>query len=339
MIQDRRICAPQIDSAAASRQTVDPLACDMSPQTDCDLLRKLPPEIRLMIYGYVFGDETVHLVQLKGKIRHVRCQNTSSSIQSHRHCCPVTPARWRVNDGRVAGHSDRMLYPHTHSHLPEMLSNSYLSLLRTCRAIYLEAADIPYSGLVFDVDDLHTFVAFSLSVCPERLQSIKRLTVQWTPIWQPMAGEESSSSIYSHTHNDRLWTLFWSRVQALTGLEELQTSLDLGRFCRAAAANMIIGGKRIRLAIDEAWVAPMLSVRGLKNFDLCITARCDTSAENLLGEEMRRDAAQLREKLRAVMCSPRATIPRATDPALNIHPCAMENPKMLLRPRLAITAA
>lgn len=356
MIQDRQICAPRVDinsSSPASAQPVDPLARSISAQPDCGLLQKLPPEVRLMIYEYVFGDEAVHLVQLKGKIRHVRCsQHKSASIASHRHCCPETPARWRVSsDGRVAGHSESMLYPHTHASLPAKLSNSSLSLLRACRAIYLEAADMPYANLSFDVDDLHTFIAFSLTVCPKQLRCIRRLTVQWTPIWQPMTGEKasSSSSIYSHTHNDHLWKLFWARVQALTGLEELHVSLDLGRFMGNGNANMLLGGtnKKISLDINEPWITPMMSVRGLKNFELCVTAKCDASARNILAEEIGRDAVNLREHLKAAMCLPRPA--EASVPAAFAFPqyatyqssCSAENRQHLnmLKPRLMITAA
>ncbi|KAL2004020.1 hypothetical protein VTN02DRAFT_818 [Thermoascus thermophilus] len=345
MIRNRKICAPEVDTTSPRhREPVDPFARPMSPQSDCLFLHKLPPEIRLIIYNYVFGDGAVHLVQLKGKIRHVRCRHTSSSIDRNRHCCPVTPARWRVYDGRVAGHSDRMLYPHTHQLLPEVLSNSSLSLLRTCRAIYAEAADIPYSSLVFDVDDLHTFIAFSSMICPERLRAIKRLTVQWMPVRQPMAGEEHWSSIYSYTHNDRLWALFWMRVQALPGLQELRLSLDIGRFSGSAAGGIVIGGRRIRLAIDEGWIAPLLFVRGLRSFDLCVTARCDASAKSILEEKMKNDAAKLRDQLRAIMCSP----PGADLPIEGIQikkPCLMEEIERQERegrrerPRLAITAA
>lgn len=344
MIQERKICAPQVDVAAVKeRVPVDPYCGEISSQRDCMLLQKLPPEIRLLIYDYVFGDEAVHLVQLKGKIRHVRCKHVSSSIQSNRHCCPLTPARWRVNDGRMAGHSDRMLYPHTHTMLPENLSNSGLSLLRTCRAIYAEAADIPYSKLEFDVDDLHTFIAFTMNVCPDRLRSIKRLTVQWMPIWQPMSGEEHKSSIYSHTHNDRLWALFWARVMALRGLEELKLSLDIGRFSCSQAGGVIIGGKRIRLAIDEPWVSPMLFVRGLRSFDLCITAKCDLSAKVLVEGDLTRDAAQLQDHLRSMMCSPLGQHPPIKGLVLK-KPCVMEEyereeREVHKRPRLAITAA
>lgn len=363
MIQDRQICAPQVDQTE-SKTPIDPRARSISAQPACGLLQKLPAEVRLMIYEYVFGDEAVHLVQLKGKIRHVRCQQQTASIANHRHCCPETPARWRVSsDGRVAGqHSDSVLYPHTHTSLAANLSNSSLSLLRTCRAIYLEAADIPYANLAFDVDDLHTFVAFSLSLCPRQLRCIKRLTVQWTPIWQPMTGEESPSSIYSHTHNDHLWKLFWTRVQALTGLESLQISLDLGRFMgnvgNANANNVLLGGasnKKISLDVSEAWIAPMQEVRGLKEFELCVTARCDASARNILAEEIGRDALILRDHLRAVMCAPREPVQTQKQqqqpsliPQLMAYgqsltsSCAMEEVErqaQMTRPRLMITAA
>ncbi|GAD95312.1 conserved hypothetical protein [Paecilomyces variotii No. 5] len=344
MIQERKICAPPVDVAAAKNTVpVDPFRCDMSSQPDSMLLQKLPPEVRLLIYEYVFGDEAVHLVQVKNKVRHVRCKHVSSSIHSNRQCCPLTPARWRVNDGRMAGHSDQVLYPHTHSMLPESLSNSGVSLLRTCRAIYAEAADILYSQVEFDVDDLHTFIAFTLSVCPDRLRCIKRLTVQWTPIWQPMSGEEHKSSVYSHTHNDRLWAAFWARVMALPNLEELKLSLDIGRFCSTPVGGVIIGGKRIRLAANEPWVSPMLFVRGLRCFDLCITAKCDASAKILMEEDIKRDAVQLQDDLRSIMCSPPGQISPITGLAFE-KPCAMEEfereeQQMYKRPRLAITAA
>lgn len=344
LIQERKICAPTVDifshASSTSSKPVDPYARPMASQSDSLFFRKLPAEIRLIIYNYAFGDEAIHLVQLKGKIRHVRCKHPSSSLDRNRRCCPVTPARWRVQENCTAGqgHSDSVLYPHTHASLPASLSNSSVALLRTCRAIYAEAADILYANAVFDVDDLHTFIAFSLIVCPQRLRSIKRLNVQWMPIWQPMAGQEHKSSIYSHTHNDHLWALFWSRIAALRGLGQLHLSLDLGRFS-GNAMGRVIGGKRLRLAIDEPWVAPMLCVRGLKSFELGITARCDAYARRVMEQDLCRDAVALRDALRERMCSPRGQIPIVPDPQMK-RACGMEaEVERKMRPRLAITAA
>ncbi|KAF7115557.1 hypothetical protein CNMCM5793_002651 [Aspergillus hiratsukae] len=349
LIQERKICAPPVDlpSSTPSR-SVDPYARPVNPQCASPLFGKLPAEIRLIIYQYVFGDEAVHLVQLKGKIRHVRCQHTSSSLDSHRLCCPITPARWRAGAATHADHSDNKLYPHTHPALPSILSNGSLALLRTCRAVYTEAADFPYVSRLFDVDDLHTFVAFSLTIDPHRLHAIRRLTVQWTPVWQPMAGQEHKASIYAHTHNDRLWALFWSRVAACRGLEELRLSIDLGRFTRATDGGLL-GGQRLRLDVREPWVAPLLSVRGLRVFELGITARCDADAvvRSFLEGNLRRDAGTLRDHLRAVMCSaPGEAVLVPGVELWKLVPCPVEEGDEQAqpdrphrsRPRLAITA-
>lgn len=342
MIQERQICAPQVDLSHDKPSPVNPYALEMASQEDCMFLRKLPAEIRLMIYDYLFGDETVHLVQLKGKIRHVRCTHPSTSIVSNRSCCPVTTARWRVQDARVEDHAQSLLYPHTHFSLPESLSNSSLSLLRTCRAIYAEASNILYSNLAFDVDDLHTFIAFSLTVNQEHLRCIKRLTVQWMPVWQPMKGEVQQSSVFSHTHNDQLWALFWSRVAALGGLEELQLCLDLGRFSGNLIGGGVIGGRRLNLAIDQPWIAPMLQVRGLRSFDLGITAKCDLRAKQVIEDDLRRDAVTLRDLLQAILCSS----PDQPLHSFNLNIPNLKKPcstgtfdERRIRPRLAITSS
>ncbi|OQE14300.1 hypothetical protein PENFLA_c039G09193 [Penicillium flavigenum] len=289
LIQSRAICSPNnlhIDwnastSSSSSSSPSNQFQFQFQPQQS-PLLR-LPPELRQIIWSYVLTNsstpntqtpQTIHLVQLKGKIRHVRCpephhqnQNDSQSSQlnqnhpnpsltQNRHCCPTTPARWRIYDGRVPGHSDRLLYPHTHSHLPSTLSNSNSALLRVCRSIYYEAETILYKASHFDVDDLYTFIAFATSLSPAARNAIARLTVQWMPIWVPMAGLDHKGSIYAHTHSDELWVRFWDIVASLEGLRDLGLSLDLGRFT-SVVGNMgeaVVSGQRIPFGIMEEWM-------------------------------------------------------------------------------------
>ncbi|RDW76256.1 uncharacterized protein DSM5745_06248 [Aspergillus mulundensis] len=373
LIQARKICAPLSlnNGPSTSSPPVDLYSEEhpMNPQSTSAFLTKLPIEVRLTIYEYAFGDQVVHLVQVKDKIRHVRCTNTTSSLDKNRRCCPMTPARWRPNDlaaastalatGNNANACTSMLYPHTHPLLPSNLSNSPTTLLRTCRFIYAEACSILYKSSTFDVDDLTTFIAFSLSISPDHLRAIKKLTIQWTPVWQPMAGEELKSSIYSHTHNDRLWVLFWTRVAALNGLEELALSVDLGLFAAPGAntphgagsgnGGALIGGNRLRLSINEPWVAPLLCVRGLRSFELGITAKCDAAAKQFLEGDLVRDAMMLRDHLRLVMCTERGAdlpvLPGSQAPGLFVQlellkRCAeeVEADHQSMRPRLAITA-
>ncbi|OJJ49569.1 hypothetical protein ASPZODRAFT_138956 [Penicilliopsis zonata CBS 506.65] len=350
LIQERKICSPSVndDDDDAPASPVNLFDQPFSSQSECSLLQKLPAEIRLLIYQYVFGNETVHLVQLKGKIRHVRCQHVQSSMQSHRRCCPVTRARWNDNNSNTNSTAsttnrfdkgDTALYPHTHPCLPSSLSNSSPALLRTCRAVYAEAATLLYSRVTFDVDDLHTLIAFLASVSPAQLRCIHSLTVQYMTIWQPMTGEEHPSSIYAHTHNDRLWVKFWSRVAALQGLEELRVSLDLGSFRsipdpnqnqnQAVTGLLLENKKRLRLSIDQPWVAPLLDIRGLDSFELGITAKCDAFAKRILEADLCRDAATLRDDLQHVLCSDR----------LSLTQHSVGSARGTGKPRLAITAA
>ncbi|KAL4809740.1 hypothetical protein BDV18DRAFT_132693 [Aspergillus unguis] len=386
LIQSRKICAPlslSLDNEFSSSSSIDAFARPMSPQSSSPLFTKLPLEIRLMIYEYAFGDEVVHLVQVRDKIRHVRCRNRTSSLDKNRRCCPVTPARWRADDLASSASAssppdtstNNMLYPHTHPSLPNHLSNSSPALLSTCRSIYTEASTFLYKNSTFDVDDLATFIAFSLSISPQHLRTIKKLSIHWRPVWQPMAGEEHKSSIFSHTHNDRLWALFWNRVASLKGLEELSLTVDLGSFAQPVPLPGAVGAgngagnanngpgagpglrssNNLRLSISEPWVSPLLSVRGLKTFELGITAKCDAAAKHILEGGLVHDAVQLRDHLRAVMCSERgAALPvllGVTDEHLDLagrlellRRCAAETEEFErggqgTRPRLAITAA
>ncbi|KAJ5086332.1 hypothetical protein NUU61_007639 [Penicillium alfredii] len=345
LIQERQICAPHND-LDTDHPPVDSYTETMADQAECGLLQRLPPEIRQMIWGYVFGNDTVHLVQLKGKIRHVRCTQPTLSLTQHRHCCPLTPARWRVYDGRVPGHSDRLLYPHTHEHLPQQLSDSGASLLRTCRAIYAETAELPYRSSVFDVDDLHTFLAFAAAIGPRGRRALRRLTVQWMPVWQPMAGQDHKGSIYAHTHSDALWARFWACLAALPALQELRLSLDLGRFTGTVAGGgaVVVAGQRLPLHLQDPWLFPLLNVRGLRHFDLAVTARCDLPAKDVIEPDLCRDAALLRDHLRAVMCTPRGSpVPELKGLVLP-ELCVLEDLRSQSAPprkgpRLAITAA
>ncbi|OQD96317.1 hypothetical protein PENSOL_c016G06521 [Penicillium solitum] len=284
LIQSRAICSPENPLHPPINWNLNPssqLQFQLQFQPQQSPLLRLPPELRQIIWSYVLTNsptpntqtpQTIHLVQLKGKIRHVRCPSQPHQTQSNkshpshpvrpnpsltqnRHCCPTTPARWRIYDGRVPGHSDRLLYPHTHSHLPSTLSNSNTALLRVCRNIYFEAETILYKSSHFDVDDLYTFIAFAGSLSPTARNAISRLTVQWMPIWVPMAGLDHKGSIYAHTHSDKLWVRFWEVVASLEGLQVLGLSLDLGRFTSVLGntGEAVVSGQRIPFGVEEGW--------------------------------------------------------------------------------------
>lgn len=159
---------------------------------------------------------------------------------------------------------------------------------------------------MFDVDDLYTLIAFTESISDCARRAIRRLTVQWMPVWEPLAGEESKGSVYAFTHSDELWKGFWGRVAGLE-LVELRLSVDLGRFTGSVVGGgpVIVAGRMLKLGAEEKWLEPLLGVRGLGDFDLAVTVRCDEVARGIVEGGLVRDVAVLRDLLRGVMCESR----------------------------------
>jgi hypothetical protein len=320
LIHDRKICAPSLNSnpqlsSPPSTSSSSPSTPTFIQQTKSPLFTHLPPEIRAIIWSYVFGNDTLHLVTVKNKVRHVRCSSPPSSdtksLTHHRHCCPTTLARWRNsspnNTTTTHSNDNTLLYPHTNPQLPSTLSTSTPSLLRACRSIYAETSTLLYKHSTFDIDDLYTFIAFTQSLPAHALSHITRLTIQWTPIWTPLSGQDHKNSIYAHTHSDTLWLQFWARVASLPSLREIKLSIDLGSFTGTVtpSGGVVLGGSGVRLplGVGELWTVPLLGVRGLRVFEMAVTARCDVVARGVLEESVCGGAGMLRDWLRGVMCS------------------------------------
>ncbi|KAI2831090.1 hypothetical protein CBS147321_7363 [Aspergillus niger] len=348
LIQSRQICSPP--SSANNDAIPAAIPADNTSQPTSSFFQRLPPEIRLMIYAYVFNDSpnttptpndsttntTIHLVQIRNKIHHVRCTHPSP-LDKHRQCCPQTMARWRtspttttttipkpitttttitkggaVTSPAKATDTNSSLYPHTHPSLPLTLSKNTTSPLLTCRAMYLESAPLLYSLTTIDTDDLYTFLSFINTISPHLRKYIKSLTVQYTPIWQPMAGQEYPFSVYTHTHNDMLWGGFWDAVaRKCPGLERVRLGLDLGTVFAVnnniggGGGMSVTGGNMVSFGTEEEWVRPLLRVRGLKSFELGVMVRCDRLARRVLENGLVRDVQVLRERLMEVMCKER----------------------------------
>lgn len=64
-------------------------------------------------------------------------------------------------------------------------------------------------------------------------------------------------------------------------------------------------GVRLPLGVGELWTVPLLGVRGLRVFEMAVTARCDVVARGVLEESVCGGAGMLRDWLRGVMCSGR----------------------------------
>ncbi|RAL00278.1 uncharacterized protein BO80DRAFT_325667, partial [Aspergillus ibericus CBS 121593] len=340
MIQTRQICSP--DAASNASNTPIPFA-DSTSQPTSAFFQRLPPEIRLMIYAYVFGeDTTIHLVQVKDQIRHVRCTHPAP-LEKHRQCCPATVARWRTLTSNPTTNTTTTntsttntrttskptttpsppqpskeseppskLYPHTSPLLPPLLSTPQHTTapLHTCKAMYTESAPLLYRTFTFDTDDLYTLLAFTTHLPPPHRHSLRALTIHYTPIWTPFSTDEPHAfSVYTHTHNDELWVAVWEVVRRCTGLEVVRLGLDLGRWVGVGMggnAGRVAGGRRVPFGVREKWVQPVLKVRGLKRFELGVVVKCDRVARRVLEVDgLVREVEAFREGVSRVVCQPR----------------------------------
>nr|XP_001392203.2 hypothetical protein ANI_1_1622074 [Aspergillus niger CBS 513.88] len=329
LIQSRQICSPP--SSANNDAIPAAIPADNTSQPTSSFFQRLPPEIRLMIYAYVFNDSpntTPTPNDSYNKHNHPPRPNpqqnsprplwrTSPTTTTTTIPKPITTTTTITKGGAVtspakATDTNSSLYPHTHPSLPLTLSKNTTSPLLTCRAMYLESAPLLYSLTTIDTDDLYTFLSFINTISPHLRKYIKSLMVQYTPIWQPMAGQEYPFSVYTHTHNDMLWGGFWDAVaRKCPGLERVRLGLDLGTVFAVnnniggGGGMSVTGGNMVSFGTEEEWVRPLLRVRGLKSFELGVMVRCDRLARRVLENGLVRDVQVLRERLMEVMCKER----------------------------------
>lgn len=246
------------------RRALSTTSFDRTLDSNCLLLDRLPPEIRLEIYTYVLGRNLLHLVQGEERISHVRCR-ASSATDFRRTCRPA------------AANTARRI-------LPGSTSNGNLALIKTCRQVYIEAMDVLYTTNVFDLDDPRTLLYFSQSIRPQRLASITKLHV-YCPIGSPLGhGHGNSYPIQEPPYDEKTWKRFWHVIAT-----QMPRLVDL-RVCFGVRFGIS------ELKMDDAWVKPLLEIRGLNRFDFDVEYVDDPGAD-----ASSLQVPQLRQRLREVI--------------------------------------
>ncbi|OCK75444.1 hypothetical protein K432DRAFT_446699 [Lepidopterella palustris CBS 459.81] len=180
-----------------------------SNQAESLLFTKLPVEIRLLIWEYVIGRQTLHIVPSlipsltrpsRYKIRDrgiyyrldhevCRCESEDvlrfpyNTLEYHSPC-----VSWVTREGLLYFHHPNALSLEDERGCKNAEArylrwwrrkNRVLGLLKTCRMIYIEAAPILYAANTFDFRNLETLVQFESTLLPHRFNMIRNLTIQW----------------------------------------------------------------------------------------------------------------------------------------------------------------
>ncbi|KAL3446384.1 hypothetical protein BJX65DRAFT_130583 [Aspergillus insuetus] len=154
--------SPPVTLARSRKRSRTLSAMQPHPQQQ-SLFFKLPLELRQMVYREVLIPRTpIHVRRTHRRL----CSTPCRGVPHSQNCAQPMAA-----DGTVAR---RLLgeAPHRDKILP---------LLRTCRGIYFEAADLIYTANTLTFEDLATLAAFPQCVTPDRLSSIQGVQLDLFP--------------------------------------------------------------------------------------------------------------------------------------------------------------
>jgi len=202
---------------------------------------------------------------LRGQVLHIDNPKHLPRRLAHYRCTGLSQSAWRQ--------SDKI----------DKCGNGTMGLLKACRASYKETVVLLYTTTTFAIDGwipgIKTFLYFCRSIRPWRLASITNLYVHSIAgIAEPLIQRLLPCWI-------RLWDVVTTKMTSLKHLT-LHLSLSL----------------RLPLPSDEAWVKPILQVRGLTTFDLKLNGQVTLEAEDYYS-----GIQTLKERLGERICTKRKT--------------------------------
>lgn len=196
---------------SAQSTTTEGVKCNEEPT----ILSRLPTEIRLLIYQYVFGDHKTNLFFGKATRPRFTHPSENPSMYSNAWSCF------------------------------SFLNQPGLSLLRTCRQIYLEGLETAVECSVFFLRGPACFNHFSnnclRAVRPDQLCLINNLDIQW--VYCPTRVECVRGHDYPKTESIT-WAAIWDMISANTKLKNL-------------GLHFVYAGPKEQMHTNASWLMPL----------------------------------------------------------------------------------
>lgn len=224
----------------------------VASQLDCSLLTKLPAELREQIWRECLAGMTIHLEW--------KCTTIPKSrVLSYAPC--LSPDPESCNDFRGEKGCSRFARS-----LPEigMPQRHLLSILLTCRQIYLEAIHLLYEGNTFVATRFYIALYLPRILLPQRLNSIRSFRFVWRIVGPPpFAPDKGNNNKISHfKHNS--WNLIWRNLSRMQRLDKLEVKLVVWpEFWEDVAADKMI-----------ILLKPVMAVTNPRIFELTLTHSC-----------------------------------------------------------------
>ncbi|KAF2867951.1 hypothetical protein BDV95DRAFT_580976 [Massariosphaeria phaeospora] len=191
-----------------------PRLVSRSRQEACVLLTGLPAELRLRIWAYALGGQTLHVVRKFGKLGHMVCGEGEG-------CTGCTAPTVELLRGTLQ-YRARVTEPVAAS--KPLAEWNMLHLLVTCSQIYSEAYSMLYTHNTFDFISIWSLSFLQRSILPKRFAQIRsvRLTYEFAySQLQNMKGMPAPRYIPFPTPRSE-WDSACNALLALSGLQSLQ---------------------------------------------------------------------------------------------------------------------
>lgn len=230
------------------------------PPKTSPFLQKLPSELRLLIYYYVFQHQVFHLVRTPAD------KNPPSSV------CPHHLPFSNMRMPRPLTVNDHPLFPRQLEGPPTPSSSvnitlveysrerpSRWALLLTCRQVHNESWQSFYSASTLRFDDPQLLVGLALRYLPPpHLKALRRLEIIWNCHVSYRAVRSNAYDVEPRSEQSQLtWDRMWRLV-----MEEMDISSLKVWFAFSGAPWVP--------SLEEAWVQPLLKIRGLSECGLYI---------------------------------------------------------------------
>ncbi|KAI4153826.1 MAG: hypothetical protein L6R39_001496 [Caloplaca ligustica] len=215
--------------------TISDLDLNLGMSLKKSIMHRLPLEIRQEIYAYVLGTQRNLLILLPFKIRAVPDEGW---VSGH-------PLDADIN-GRLINCEELRFWPQR------------TALLRTCRQVYVEAAELLYTRSTFVIKHPHILPRFAQSIPAKRFNSIRHLCVT---ISLRRCGPSSAYRPGPGRYIEE-WNHLWETAAGIQHLQTLELTL---REC------VFRHSPDLDYPIYRAVLEPLLKIRGLRSFHIQFT--------------------------------------------------------------------
>ncbi|KAI8963568.1 hypothetical protein F5Y11DRAFT_346381 [Daldinia sp. FL1419] len=200
------------------------------PQTSSLFLTALIPEIRIIIYEYVFECKDLHIFIYEQQLVSMLCKNpTAIGIDGHENCIGMPMSRSPGMGWNQDAIQER-LSPSNKRHVS--------ALLAVCCAIYLESVDILYERYTLHFSNLFSISVFPRAMIPHHLDMLHHVRLS-------LALFNRGTMIHAYFNNsfsrswpgwdegslsgDTPWDCAWNAIGELTSLHSLLVTIEVLR--------------------------------------------------------------------------------------------------------------